>query len=394
MDGTARDESDIPSGYRHFSTSVDDNFYGAVTCFSRDAFFKINGFNPLYEGWGLEDADLRERISASNLRVIRGDGTFSALPHTDSFPGTDDVKFKQNTALFAEWQKWTEYGANNSFPASYDDVQKATLYGVDVWMDVTSWAVSSPSMKSFFSIDGVTNFYEDTPAKHTAIWNNFKAIVNATDYLKAHRDWVVQNRWGYGNRAFHWMWTLLVREAPKNFKFLEIGVFKGQITSLVSILNKELNKNGHVFGVTPLNKDGDKYGTHPEDDYETRIAQIYGAFNLDASDLTIIEGYSQDVEIVNVVRNQAPFDFVFIDGCHDYDVVVSDLQNYGELLKIGGYLIVDDSSSQLQIPDGLIRLDWRGLPEVSKAVEDIIDSDPRFKHIFAVGHNRVFRRIA
>lgn len=394
MDGTARPENDIPSGYRHFSTSVDDNFYGAVTCITKEAFFKINGFNPLYEGWGLEDADLRERIKQANLTVVRGNGTFSALPHVDSFPGMADQKFQQNTNMFNEWQKWTQYGVSNSFPSFADDIEKAQEAGVDLWTESTLWAVSAPEMTPFFSIKNVTSYYEDTPQKHTMIWNTFKQIVNATDYLKNHRDWVVQNRWGYGNRSFHWMWTLLIREAPKNFKFLEIGVFKGQITSLISILNKELNKQGHIYGVTPLNKDGDKYGTHPDDDYETRIAEIYGEFGLDASDLTLIEGYSQDPEIINTVRSEAPFDFVFVDGCHDYEVVVSDLKNYGELLKIGGYLIVDDSSSQLQIPDGLIRLNWRGLPEVSQAVQDVIETDVRFVHLFAVGHNRVFERIS
>ena len=394
MDWSPRAPEDIPSGYRHFSNSVDSDFYGAVTCITKEAFFKINGFNPLYEGWGLEDADLRERIRFHNLKSYRGNGSFSALPHTDSFPGTNNEKFQRNQQLFAERQKWVSYGVSNSFPVINDNADKAEAAGVDLWTETTGWAVCNTDMMPFFSIDGVAEYYEDTPEKHTTIWNGFKAIVNATDYLKAHRDWVVTNRWGYGNRAFHWMWTLLVREAPKNFKFLEIGVFKGQITSLVSLLNKELHKDGRVFGVTPLNKDGDKYGVHPEDDYETRIAEIYGAFGLDASDLTLIEGYSQDTEIVNIVRNQAPFDLVFVDGCHDYEVVVSDLRNYGELLKIGGYLIVDDSSSQLQIPDGLIRLDWRGLPEVTQAVEDVIVPDPRFVHMFAVGHNRVFKRIS
>jgi hypothetical protein len=390
MDGTPRAEEDIPSGYRHFSNSVDDNFYGAVTCFSREAFFKVNGFNPLYEGWGLEDADLRERIKQAGLTVVRGTGTFSALPHKDSFPGAQNDKFQRNTAMFNEWSKWAEYGASNSFPVTSDSEELAFEHGVDLWTKSSYWAITSPNMKQFFSLNEVTKYYEDTPEKHTAIWNGFKAVVNATDTLKNHRDWVVANRWGYGNRAFHWMWTLLIREMPENFRFLEIGVFKGQICNLVSGLNRDFNKKGQLFGVTPLNTtDG-----HPDDNYEECIAQIYGQFGLDASDLTIIEGYSQDEEIINLVRNEAPFNVVFIDGGHDYEVVVSDLKNYAELLKIGGYLIVDDSSNQLQIPDGLIRMNWKGIPDVSRATQEIIDTDPRFVHLFAVGHNRVFKRIS
>jgi glycosyltransferase involved in cell wall biosynthesis len=47
-----RDINDIPAGYRMWSDEIDPNFYGGVICMTRTHFETINGFNPLYRGWG------------------------------------------------------------------------------------------------------------------------------------------------------------------------------------------------------------------------------------------------------------------------------------------------------------------------------------------------------
>jgi hypothetical protein len=370
---------------------VDDDFYGAVTVFKKEAFFGINGFCSLYNGWGLEDADLRERIKHYGLSVSRNNGTFQALPHPDSNPGLNDPDFQRNQQLFANWRSFLESGVNTQI-----GVETPVLFDKDrkiLHVKVSNFIFFSKDLMPLASTTHLEDFYSDSPEKHEFIWTRMKQLVNATPELKAHRDFVIQYNWGYGNRAFHWMWNVLVRNAPENFKFLEIGVFKGQTISLVSLLNKLLKKNGSVYGITPLNTSGDKYATHPDLDYEEAISTIYGQFGLDASDLTLIQGYSNDIDIIETARNSAPFDLVFIDGCHDYEVVVSDLTNYGDMVTIGGYLVIDDASNYLNIPDGLIRANWKGLEDVSRATRDVIETDSRFVHRFAVGHNRVFQRI-
>lgn len=238
------------------------------------------------------------------------------------------------------------------------------------------------------------NYYTDSPEKHVFIWNTMKYLVNQHPLLKSHRDFVVQHGWGYGNRAFHWMWNILVQHSPENFKFLEIGVFKGQTISLVSLLNKLYNKNGTVYGITPLSSSGDKYATHPDINYEEAIMTIYGKFELDAQDLQILQGYSDDTAVIEQTEQLGPFDLVYVDGCHDYEVVVSDLTHYGNMVKLNGYLVVDDASNTLNIPDNLIRLNWRGLPDVTKATNDVLLNNPKFKEVFAVGHNRIFKRVS
>lgn len=385
---------DVPSGYRHFKDGVDDDFYGGIEVFRREAFFKINGFNSLYRGWGLEDADLRERVALHRLNVQRGDGDYWALPHKNSDPGVEDIEFVRNQQIFSRWGEFVGSGVNTQFQTINEHRSPMVARKVDRWLKTTNFITSPLEMVPLMTIDGVIQYYEDIPDKHTAIWLGFKRLVNAYPQLKNHRDWIVQNDFGYGNRAFHWMWYLITQELPLEFKFLEIGVFKGQLISLMSMLNRHHRKNGQIYGITPLTNAGDKYSKHPDVDYEDHIQRIYQQFGLDASDLGIIQGFSNDPDIIETAQELGPFDVVFVDGCHDYEVVVSDITHYGNMLKVGGLMVIDDASSYLNIPKGLIRMDWFGLEDVSNAARDTIEKDERFQHLFAVGHNRVWKKIA
>ena len=142
-----------------------------------------------------------------------------------------------------------------------------------------------------------------------------------------------------------------------------------------------------------MSKSGVQYGTPRDIDYEEAIATIYVTFDLDAADLTILHGFSTNPALITQAEHAGPYDIIYVDGCHDYDVVVSDIEHSTRMLKSGGYLVIDDASSSLQIPDGMIRMNWRGLPDVSRAVKDTLESNSQYVHLFAVGHNRVFRKV-
>lgn len=238
--------------------------------------------------------------------------------------------------------------------------------------------------------------YKDDEEVHREIWIQFKAAVNATHYLKNHRDYIVRTRRGYGNRSLHYLWEMLVQQMPEEFKFLEIGVFMGQVISLVQLISRAHGLKPQIYGVTPLSNAGDKYSKHPDVDYRQIIDEVYAEFNLPIFRTHLIEGLSTEMNNMIFVKGISMpdgFDIVFIDGGHDYETVVSDLKWYAPLVKIGGFLVMDDASSYLKMPRGLIRMDWFGLPDVSNAVRDVIESDDSFKHLFAVGHNRVWKRI-
>jgi len=171
----------IPAGYRHFKHGVDDNFFGGVEVFRREAFFKINGFNSLYRGWGLEDADLRERIQHYELTVERGSGNFKALQHADSNPGVEDKDFQHNQQIFSNWQQYLDAGVSTQVE-TINEVDCND--NIDRWIKVHNVFSVSPTVIKFMSIDNLTEFYEDTPKKHIEIWSTFKELVNQTPPLK------------------------------------------------------------------------------------------------------------------------------------------------------------------------------------------------------------------
>jgi len=195
---------------------------------------------------------------------------------------------------------------------------------------------------------------------------------------------------GFGEEAFTWSWKILVDSLPEDFKFLEIGVYQGRVLSQVGMLSKNINKKCSIFGVTPLSTAGDKYSSYKDIDYLEKIQNNFKKLNNTIENLTIIKGYSQDKDVIERVLKEEKYDMIFIDGSHDYKDVVYDILTYSELLVIGGYLIMDDSSLYLENSYGM----FKGHPDVSKACKDYIENNPNFEELYAVGHNRVWRKIS
>jgi len=232
--------------------------------------------------------------------------------------------------------------------------------------------------------------YADTPDAHVDVWTACLEHTSITPYLKEHRDFVEAGGYGYGERQFHAMWDALVGEMPESFNFLEIGVFQGQVLSLVALCAKEQGKVARCTGITPLDPTGDHSGTHPNLDYAARIGQLHTRFNLPK--VTIMPGMSYDPRVQKTAGERGPYDLMLIDGCHDYEVVLDDIQIYAPYVKPGGYLVIDDASNDLQIPDFMIPKNWKGVPSVTQAVNETLMKDPAWQHVLAVGHNRVFQK--
>jgi hypothetical protein len=129
--------SEVPGGYRHFKDGVDANFFGAVEVFTREAFFTINGFSPLYVGWGFEDSDVRERIHHYGLTVIRGNGQFLALDHPDSGPTFQDQDFLNNIHRSQNWQRDLAHGVKTQPSHAEQVVPKHKE--VDKWIMATEF---------------------------------------------------------------------------------------------------------------------------------------------------------------------------------------------------------------------------------------------------------------
>jgi hypothetical protein len=128
----------IPSGYRHFKNRVDSNFFGGVLTFTRPAIEKINGFNPLYFGWGLEDADVGRRAEHYGLTITRGNGLFKVLEHADNNPGTHDSYFRWNTDVYNSFLDKLSFGLDSTVYDYSQSSKKENLYGVHQWFEVNS----------------------------------------------------------------------------------------------------------------------------------------------------------------------------------------------------------------------------------------------------------------
>jgi hypothetical protein len=186
------------------------------------------------------------------------------------------------------------------------------------------------------------------------------------------------------------MWRELVKSQPDSFKFLEIGVYKGQTLSLVKLLSNTYNKNVDFYGVTPLTNEGDKFSNYENVDYGDIVKNLFNSFDLEFDlDKNIIKGLSTDSEIILKIKNLGPFDLIYIDGGHDYDCVISDIRLMKEISKINTYVVFDDSSCYKNLsPDK-----FKGHIDVCNAIKDTLENDNSFNEIVCIGHNRVFKKI-
>ncbi len=239
------------------------------------------------------------------------------------------------------------------------------------------------------SIEDLSTYYsaesENRAIQHKRIFEEFTQNATNDDRLRDQ----FYNCEGFGELAFSWNWYLLVNAMNSNFSFLEIGIYKGRILALIQMLADMTNKHVNIYGISPLDMSNDKYSTYADVDYISEIKKNYTLSKVEFDNTKLIKGYSQNVDVIKEATNYAPFDIVFIDGCHDYEVVCMDIDNYLPLIKSGGYLVMDDAASLLEGAYG----NFVGHLDVGKAIQDKLDNNPNFRHLYAVGHNRVWQKL-
>lgn len=217
----------------------------------------------------------------------------------------------------------------------------------------------------------------DTEVYHTSVKNLMEDIVDAKPFLSEHRDWVTARAHGFGERAFHGMWySLFLTDLPReNLNLLEVGVYKGQILSLWRLLAPD----ARITGITPL----DSSDGHLDENYLQHIATIHDAFKQPMP--CIIKGLSQDPVIQAKVKDEQ-YDVVYIDGGHTREVVDADLAFYPNLVKPGGYLVIDDACNDFRMIFG----EFQGLQPVTDAV--LAWDSSGFEFVGNVIHNRIYKR--
>lgn len=241
-----------------------------------------------------------------------------------------------------------------------------------------------------YEFDTFSNKYVNTEDYNEYLYNYFHTNVDNYPFLQLHCDVVGKYGLGYGEKAFRYLWLLLLSQQTDTFKFLEIGVYKGSILALVQLISNEMNIIPQIFGVTPLNATGDKYSVYTNDDYERSISYLYHLLNITIENTTIIEGLSTDPNVKEEVIKNGPFNIVYVDGGHDYNTVISDLRLVEDLITPNGFLVLDDASTFMNFKKN--HTGFTGHMEVGLAIKDYLDNNPNFDYIFTCGHNRVWRK--
>lgn len=245
--------------------------------------------------------------------------------------------------------------------------------------------------------------YSDTEEWNIHVVNSFRKKCQEIPYLWKHRSYVEQNNaagllMGHGDRCVQFVFKLLVDEMPPQFRFLEIGVFKGQICSLIQLLADQSGRPCEILGVTPLYDPELHMGTgFARYNRLPFIEKMYRDQGVSFAHTKLIDGRSQDEAVLKRVLEEPPFNIVYIDGDHSYEATALDIVNFSEKVAPGGFLVIDDASNFKHfpnVPDPVHQAPrlWTGYEEVSRAVRDTVEKDSRFVDILTSMHVRVFWR--
>jgi hypothetical protein len=207
----------------------------------------------------------------------------------------------------------------------------------------------------------------------------------APSYLREHRAYFIEDQRGFGEDAFHMMWWhLLTRFRPA--RFLEIGVYRGQVLSLVSLIAKQEKFDCHVCGISPFSSVGDTVSAYRDDiDYLDNTLANFKRFGLPQPEL--IQAYSSDGSAQRVIASRR-WDMIYIDGNHDYDAVRADWQCCAPEVAPHGLIVLDDAGLDTRYAPP--RFATAGHPGPSRWAKQIAGTS--FRECLQVGHNRVFQR--
>ncbi|MBL1293401.1 MAG: class I SAM-dependent methyltransferase [Thiotrichales bacterium] len=201
--------------------------------------------------------------------------------------------------------------------------------------------------------------------------------------LSDHRRYYSQSRRGFGEDALHSMWWTLLREFKPQMA-LEIGVYRGQVTSLWGLIAKLNDLRCDVSGISPFSPAGDQVSVYlTELDYlqDTLSSNQY----FDLPDPEFIKAFSTDLEAIEFIKSRQ-WNLIYVDGNHDYDVALADYEVCRDGLAEGGLLVMDDSSLYTDFSPPAFS--FAGHPGPSRVVQERAMKELRF--LGGVGHNNVF----
>ena len=101
----------------------------------------------------------------------------------------------------------------------------------------------------------------------------------------------------------------------------------------------------------------------------------------------LVKALSTDPEAVAHIQSQ-PWDMIYIDGSHEFEIVLKDYRLCLENLRKGGILVLDDAS--LNTDYRLPSFSFAGHHGTSRLACEYADNEMEF--LGAVGHNNVYKK--
>jgi hypothetical protein len=258
----------------------------------------------------------------------------------------------------------------------------------------------------------LTAGYQNTSDNNDAVHRLLTEATWSDPLLAEHRKHVEENKLGFGDAAFHAMWSALLTEAATRFgqvRTLEIGIFKGQVISLWSLLAKTRGLDLQVSALGPLagqprpvsrfrllnslryrldrryREQIDNANYYDDADYEGIVRRLFERYQMDFNHVRLLRGFSTDPDILRKVEADT-YHLIYVDGDHSYDGAMHDFRTFGPKVVPGGWLIADDAGGDL--PGTVF---WKGHEAVGRAVRTLPSLG--FRNVLNVGHNRVYERL-
>jgi len=207
----------------------------------------------------------------------------------------------------------------------------------------------------------------------------------APQWLRDHKTFFSAEKRGFGEDAIHAMWYLLLSERRPS-TFLEIGVYRGQVISLVKLLALHESFACSVLGISPLTSLGDSVSRYAELDYETDIRENCRHFGTPLGAAELLRALSTDVAAVNAIRSRK-WDIGYIDGSHDYQIARHDFELVGSSLTRDGLLVLDDAGLYSDYHPR--SFSFAGHPGPSRVLGEARQSG--WELLLQAGHNAVIR---
>lgn len=190
---------------------------------------------------------------------------------------------------------------------------------------------------------------------------------------------------GCGENPFHAMWYLLFKEF-KPIHCLEIGVYRGQTISLWGLLGTYFQYNARISAISPFAPVGDEVSIYEEKlDYLEDTIENHAHFDLPTPEFC--RALSTDPRALDLISSKK-WDLIYIDGGHDYDVVLQDTKQAIKNLSPNGLIVMDDSSLYFNFSarDGR----FQGHEGPSLVAKEMLESH-QLELVIGVGHNNILK---